>query len=107
MSPQQEKKDIYEVDGHDLYLIKDFNAKILRGDKIGVIGPNGSGKTTLLRLLLGEIQPQKGTVKLGTNLDIAYYDQLRERLDENKSIAQNISDTDTVTINGKPRHVMS
>ena len=91
----------------DLYLIQDFTTKIIRGDKIGVIGPNGSGKTTLLKLLLGQIPPQRGTIHLGTNLDISYYDQLREQLDEDKSVAQNVSDSDTVTINGKRRHILS
>jgi len=88
-------------------LVKDFTTQIMRGDKIGVIGPNGSGKTTLLRLLLGELAPQKGKVTLGTNLQIAYYDQLREQLDENKTVAENVSkESDTVIINGKPRHII-
>ncbi|MSR77109.1 MAG: ATP-binding cassette domain-containing protein [Candidatus Omnitrophica bacterium] len=88
-------------------LIRNFTGEIMRGDKIGVIGPNGSGKTTLLRILLGEIQPQKGTVRLGTNLQIAYYDQLREQLDENKSVIENICDGgDTVLVQGKPRNVI-
>lgn len=91
----------------DLYLIKDFTTKIMRGDKIGVIGPNGSGKTTLLRLFLGQIKPQRGTVHLGTNADISYYDQHRQQLDEEKTVAENVCDTgDTVTINGKGRHVL-
>ncbi|HTL71222.1 MAG TPA: ATP-binding cassette domain-containing protein [Candidatus Eisenbacteria bacterium] len=88
-------------------VIRDFSARVMRGDKIGVIGPNGSGKTTLLRVLLGELAPQSGSVTLGTRLEIAYYDQLREQLDEEKSVAENIAgETDTVTVNGRPRHIM-
>lgn len=91
----------------DTCLIKDFSTQIMRGDKIGVIGPNGSGKTTLLRLLLGEMTPTKGKVRLGTNLEVAYYDQLREQLDEEKTVIENVSGkNDTVTINGKPRHII-
>jgi ATP-binding cassette subfamily F protein uup len=88
-------------------LVRDFTAQIMRGDKIGVIGPNGSGKTTLLRLLLGELAPQRGKVTLGTNLQIAYYDQLRAQLDENATVAENINgESDTIMINGKPRHII-
>ncbi len=88
-------------------IVNDYSTEIMRGDKIGVIGPNGSGKTTLLRLLLGTLTPEKGKVKLGTNLEIAYYDQLREQLDEEKTVAQNIcGQSDTITINGKPRHII-
>jgi ATP-binding cassette subfamily F protein uup len=88
-------------------LIKDFSTQITRGDKIGLIGPNGSGKTTLLRILLGKLAPQRGTVTLGTNLEVAYYDQLREQLDEDRTVAENINNAgDTVIINGKPKHVL-
>ncbi|MDD5225604.1 MAG: ATP-binding cassette domain-containing protein [Candidatus Omnitrophica bacterium] len=88
-------------------LIRDFSAKIMRGDKIGVIGPNGCGKTTLLRLLLGQIEPEKGSVHVGTGLQIAYYDQLREQLDLEKTVAQNVSESgDTVIINGKPKNII-
>jgi len=91
----------------DKCLIRDFSAQIMRQDKIGVIGPNGSGKTTLLRLLLGKLSPQRGKVVLGTNLEIAYYDQLREQLDEEKTVAENINDeSETILINGKPRHIL-
>jgi len=91
----------------DKCIVRDFSAQIMRGDKIGVIGPNGSGKTTLLRLLLGEIAPQKGKVTLGTNLLIAYYDQLRAQLDEEATVAQNINgESDTIIINGKPKHII-
>lgn len=88
-------------------LVKDFTTQIMRGDKIGVIGPNGSGKTTLLRLLLGKLAPQKGKVTLGTNLQVAYYDQLREQLDEEATVAENVNgESDTIMINGKPKHII-
>ncbi len=88
-------------------LIRDFSADIMRGDKIGVIGPNGCGKTTLLRILLGEMAPQKGTARHGTNLKIAYYDQLREQLEENKTVMQNVcGEGENVMINGRARHGM-
>ena len=91
----------------DKCLIKDFSTQIMRGDKIGVIGPNGCGKTTLLRILLGQLEPQKGKVRLGTNLEIAYYDQLRQQLDEEKTVIESVCPGgDTVTINGKPRHII-
>jgi len=91
----------------DNCIIKDFSTQIMRGDKIGVIGPNGAGKTTLLRLLLGQMTPTKGKVRLGTNLDVAYYDQLREQLDEEKTVVENVCGTgDTVIINGKSRHII-
>ncbi len=88
-------------------LIRHFSTEILRGDKIGLIGPNGSGKTTLIRLLLGQMEPQSGAVHLGTNLQVAYYDQLREHLDEEKSVAENVGgEGDTIIINGKPRNIL-
>jgi ATP-binding cassette subfamily F protein uup len=88
-------------------LVRDFTAQIMRGDKIGVIGPNGSGKTTLLLLLLGKLTPQRGKVSLGTNLQIAYYDQLREQLEEDRTVAENVNgESDTIVINGKPRHII-
>jgi len=91
----------------DNCIVRDYSTQIMRGDKIGVIGPNGSGKTTLLRLLLGRLSPQKGKTKLGTNLEIAYYDQLREQLDEEKTVAQNVcGGGDMITINGEPRHII-
>ena len=88
-------------------LIRDFSTTILRGDRIGIIGPNGSGKTTLLRLLLGELQPQSGSVCLGTRREVLYFDQLREQLDLNATVVENVGEgNDTVVINGKPRHVI-
>jgi ATP-binding cassette subfamily F protein uup len=91
----------------DQVILRDFSATILRGDKIGIIGPNGSGKTTLLRILMGELPPQQGEVRLGTNLEVAYFDQLRAQLDENLSILDNVGQgRETITINGKSRNLI-
>jgi len=91
----------------DSPVIRDFSTTILRGDRVGVIGPNGSGKTTLLRVLLGGLSPRTGTVRRGTRLAVAYSDQLRERLDEERTVAENLGDGgDTVTVNGRSRHVI-
>jgi ATP-binding cassette subfamily F protein uup len=88
-------------------LVRDFSTAIMRGDKVGIIGANGSGKTTLLRLLLGKLKPQSGTIKIGTKLQIAYFDQLRAQLDEEKTVWQNVAgDNQTVTINGQQRHII-
>ena len=73
----------------------------MRGDKVGIIGPNGSGKTTLLRLLLGELAPREGTIRHGTNLEVSYFDQLKAALDEEKTVQENVSDYDTISINGR------
>jgi len=90
----------------DTQVISKFSSTILKGDRIGILGPNGSGKTTLLRLLLGMLSPVTGTIRLGTNLQISYSDQLLEQLDENKTAVENICDgDDTVTVNGKNRHI--
>ncbi len=92
----------------DKQLIRDFTSRILRGDKIGLIGPNGAGKTTLLKLILGELQPDAGVVKQGSKLEIAYFDQFREQLDEDMSVADVISQgNDFVEIGGAKKHVMS
>jgi ATP-binding cassette subfamily F protein uup len=88
-------------------LIEGFSLKILRGDRIGLIGNNGVGKTTLLRLLLGQLEPQVGTLKHGTNLEIGYFDQLRDTLDLEKSVAYNVGEGRTyIKLNGKDRHVV-
>ncbi len=88
-------------------LIRDFSTTILRGDRIGIIGPNGAGKTTLLKLLLGQLQPDAGSVEIGTRLQVAYFDQTRAALDEDKAVYQNIGDgRDFVEINGAQKHVM-
>ena len=95
----------YAVD--DKPLIRDFSTTILRGDKIGIIGPNGAGKTTLLNLILGRLAPDSGTVKLGTRLEVAYFDQLRNQLDEEASVLDNVAGgSDKVLVNGTPKHVI-
>jgi ATP-binding cassette subfamily F protein uup len=89
-------------------LIQDFSTLILRGERIGILGPNGSGKSTLIQVLLEQLEAQKGEVRLGANLQIAYFDQHRQQLDESKSIVDNIgAGKDTISINGHDRHVMS
>lgn len=89
-------------------LIQDFNTLISRGDKVGIIGPNGCGKTTLVNLLRGNHTPQSGTIRQGTNLSITYYDQLREQLDEEKTVWENVLPVgDFVRIDGKNRHIIS
>ncbi|MCX6006519.1 MAG: ATP-binding cassette domain-containing protein, partial [Chloroflexi bacterium] len=88
-------------------IISNLFTTILKGDRIGILGPNGCGKTTLLRILLGELKPVTGSVRLGTNLQICYFDQLRELLDDNKTVLENVVEgTDIITINGKDRHIM-
>ena len=87
-------------------VIEDFSTRIMRGDRIGIIGPNGCGKTTLIRLLTGELQPTSGSIRCGTSLKIAYFDQQREQLDSAASIMDNVADgADTVMIGGIARHV--
>ena len=89
-------------------LIRDLTTHVLRGDRIGLIGNNGSGKSTLLKLMLGQLQPSSGTVKHGTKLEVAYFDQLRDQLDLEKTVIDNISEgRDFIEINGKQRHVIS
>jgi ATP-binding cassette subfamily F protein uup len=92
----------------DRVIVNDFSATILRGDKVGLIGLNGAGKTTLLRLILGEQQPDSGTIRQGSRLQIAYFDQMREQLNEEASLAETISPgSDWVEINGNRKHVMT
>ena len=88
--------------------MRDFSCRILRGDKVGVIGPNGAGKTTLLRLILGELQPDTGTVRRGTRVSVAYYDQFRAQLDEEASVLDTVGQgSDYVEVGGERKHVMS
>jgi len=88
-------------------LVCDFSTVIMRGDKVGIIGRNGSGKTTLLEILLGSLEPQKGSVRMGTKLQTAYFDQHREQFDDEKSVVENVGDGyENVTINGKSRHII-
>ena len=92
----------------DEQLVRRFSALIQRGDKIGLIGRNGVGKTTLIKLLLGELSPDKGAIKIGTNLNVAYFDQYRSALDEEKSVQDNVSGgRDMLDVGGKSRHVIS
>ncbi len=93
---------------HGQFIINDFSLRIMRGDRIGLIGPNGVGKSTLLNLLLKKINPQSGSVVFGTKLEIAYFDQLREALDLEKSVVENVVEgSDFIEINGQKRHVIS
>ncbi|MGX4676958.1 ribosomal protection-like ABC-F family protein [SAR92 clade bacterium H246] len=89
-------------------VVRNFSTLIQRGDKVGLIGRNGVGKTTLIKLLLSELSPQQGTIKTGTNLSVAYFDQYRSALDEEKTVQDNVSGgRDMLDIGGKPRHVIS
>ncbi len=91
----------------DQPIVEGFSCKILRGEKIGILGPNGCGKSTLIQLLLGRLEPQHGTVRSGTRLEIAYFDQQRETLDPDKSVRDNLATNgDQVEINGRSRHVI-
>ena len=91
----------------DRIIVKEFSCTIMRGDRIGILGPNGAGKSTLIRLLLGELPPQQGRIKHGTNLEVLYFDQLRGQLDENKTVQENVSPAgDMMDVGGKSRHVI-
>ncbi len=93
---------------NDEPLIQNFSTTIWRGDKIGIVGLNGSGKTTLLNLLLKKLEPQSGSVTHGTKLEVAYFDQHRDQLDEKLTVAENVHPAgEMVNINGKPRHILS
>jgi len=89
-------------------IINDFSTRIIKGDRIGILGDNGSGKSTLLKLILGDLKADSGEITLGTNLDIAYFDQTREQIDGEKTVGDNIADgNDFISINGQQRHVIS
>ncbi|MDP2689216.1 MAG: ATP-binding cassette domain-containing protein [Deltaproteobacteria bacterium] len=93
--------------GENRPVIKDFSTTIMRGDKVGIIGPNGAGKTTLLNLLLGRLAPSSGSVRLGTRLEVSYFDQHRRALDDEKTVQENIGEgNDQIIIDGRPRHVI-
>jgi ATP-binding cassette subfamily F protein uup len=89
-------------------LIRDFSLVLNRGDKVGLIGPNGAGKTTLVKMLLGQLAPTSGNLKFGTKMEVIYFDQMREQIDDDKTVAENLAgDSDTVTVQGRSRHVIS
>lgn len=91
----------------DRVILDNFSTTIFRGDKIGILGPNGAGKSTLLRILLGEMEPTQGSIRFGTKLQVAYFDQLRAQLEEDKSAIENVGEgNDTVVINGRSKHVL-
>jgi ATPase components of ABC transporters with duplicated ATPase domains len=91
----------------DKVIVRDLTTTIMRGDRVGVVGPNGSGKTTLLRLLLGELQPDSGSIRIGTGLEIAYFDQMREQLDPDRSVFDSIADgADFIKVGGADKHVI-
>lgn len=88
-------------------ILENFTTMLMRGDKVGIIGPNGAGKTTLLKLLLGQLEPHEGRVRTGTNLQIAYFDQLRDTLDPDKTVVENVGDgSDKIQIGDKTKHIM-
>jgi ATP-binding cassette subfamily F protein uup len=92
----------------DKKIVNNFSTRIMRGDRIGLVGANGAGKSTLLKLILGELQPQSGSVKLGTHLEVAYFDQLRDQLDLNKNAVDNIAGgREFIDIDGKSKHIFS
>ncbi|WP_346797719.1 ATP-binding cassette domain-containing protein [Halomonas sp. Bachu 37] len=112
-SGERTGKRVVELKGVSHYfgeeaIIRDLSLEIQRGDRIGFLGRNGAGKTTLLKILLGQLEPTEGTVRLGTNLKVAYFDQLRAGLEPNKTVYDNVAQgSDRVSVGGKDRHVMS
>ncbi|MBW6486865.1 MAG: ATP-binding cassette domain-containing protein [Syntrophobacterales bacterium] len=102
-----EAQDIHFSFG-DNKIVAGFSTTIIRGDKVGIIGPNGSGKTTLLKILLGELNPDAGSVRRGAGVQVAYFDQLRAQLDENKTLKDNVAaGSDMVIVGGASRHIIS
>ncbi|WP_182865260.1 ATP-binding cassette domain-containing protein [Rhodopirellula sp. JC639] len=88
-------------------ILDQFSTELIRGDKVGIIGPNGAGKSTLLKLMLGKLQPDSGSVRLGTNLEVAYFDQLRDTLDPEKTVQENVGDgSEQIKVGGKTKHVL-
>lgn len=101
------KQATFAYPGADEPVIRELSTVVMRGDKVGILGPNGSGKTTLLRLLLGQLDPQSGSVRQGTRLEIAYFDQLHAQLDDEKSVLENVTDgSERITVDGRSRHVI-
>ena len=95
----------YAVGGKQI--VRDFSVALMRGDRVGILGPNGCGKSTLIRLLLDRLDPDSGTVKQGTQLQVAYFDQLRDTLDEEKSVIDNVAEgSDVINLNGQNKHVI-
>jgi ATP-binding cassette subfamily F protein uup len=94
----------YDYDGEEI--IAGMDVEIMRGDKIGIIGPNGCGKSTLIKILLGQLEPKVGQINHGTRLEVAYFDQHREALDESKTVAENVAADDTITIGNQKKHVL-
>ena len=89
-------------------IVRNLNFKLMRGDRLGLVGHNGVGKSTIIKLLLGKLEPDSGTVKLGTNLQIAYFDQLREQLDLTKTVAETISPgSEWIEIGGQRKHIIA
>lgn len=100
-----EAKDVsFAYEGRTV--LRELTTTVMRGDKVGIIGPNGAGKTTLLRILLGELAPSQGSVRQGTNLEVAYFDQMKATLDEERTVQQNVSEYETILIDGQHRHVL-
>ena len=106
-------KLVFEVKNIDFsipekHLVRNFSTSVMRGDRIALIGPNGCGKSTLIKLLLEQLEPQSGSVRVGTKLQVAYFDQYREALDPEKTVEENVGEgKQTITINGKDRHILS
>jgi ATP-binding cassette subfamily F protein uup len=101
------KHATFRYPGKEIPTVRDFSAMIMRGDRVGLVGPNGSGKTTLLRTLLGELSPQNGTVRQGTNLEVVYFDQLHAQIDESKTLRDNVSGgAESVVVGGKKKHII-